>query len=82
MSQAKNIVRALEGDVSLDDLHGMVKQGNCSTFDGSTGSYGEGLRSLRKKGTDSQVGMSSEDYGGATTGEYDQSHSRGAGRQI
>lgn len=68
----EQIVRALEGDVSLEDLNEGVKPGQSSYFGSSSeiyeaGSYSANMRKLRKKALDSQEYGSSE-YG--ATSEY------------
>ncbi|KAK9677868.1 hypothetical protein RND81_11G172800 [Saponaria officinalis] len=69
------IVRALEGDVSLDDLNGGPKQGNSSAFSSSGGSsdydtmsYNNDMKKFRKIALGSTDYTSSE-YG--ATNEYD-----------
>ncbi|KAF6166621.1 hypothetical protein GIB67_005483 [Kingdonia uniflora] len=70
------IVRALEGDVSLDDLNEGVKPGQSSQFSSSTGSsdydtgsYNADMKKFRKMALASQEFASSE-YGGGNTSEY------------
>lgn len=71
------IVRALEGDVSLDDLNdGGVKPGHSTVYgshvnsDYDTGEYKENMKAFRKLVLDSQEYASSEYSGGRTTSEY------------
>lgn len=65
----KQTVRALEGDVSLDDLNEGVKPGQSSVFgsDGSTdydkGSYNADMKKFRRMALSSQDYESSTEYG-------------------
>ena len=64
----KQIVRALEGDSSLDDLNEGVKPGQSSIYSSSTGtdysnnSYNADMKKFR------QIALSSQEMGGS--GEY------------
>ncbi|GJN08550.1 hypothetical protein PR202_ga26485 [Eleusine coracana subsp. coracana] len=70
----KQIVRALEGDASLDDLNEGVKPGqsmmfsSSSEYDSAAGNYASNINRFRKVAFDSSDDYSSE-YGG-TTSEY------------
>lgn len=59
------IVHALEGDVSLDEMHEWAKPSNSSTFEGSsngTGSYISDMKMLRESALNGELDVSS-DYG-------------------
>ncbi|KAK1268911.1 Proline-rich receptor-like protein kinase PERK4 [Acorus gramineus] len=69
------IVRALEGDVSLEDLNEGVKPGNSTFFgsnassdDNDTSSQNSNMRKIRKVALSSQESNSSSEYG--VTSEY------------
>ncbi|KAK6143461.1 hypothetical protein DH2020_023809 [Rehmannia glutinosa] len=72
------IVRALEGDVSLDDLNEGVKPGHSAML-GSSGSSDYDLKRYRKPGTTSSQDFTSSELG--LTGEFTHS-SAGSSQEI
>ncbi|CAN1241047.1 Proline-rich receptor-like protein kinase PERK1 [Linum perenne] len=62
------VVRALEGDVSLADLNEGMRPGDSSDYD--TSQYNEDMRKFRKMALGSQEHGVSSEYSGAPTSEY------------
>lgn len=75
---AKQIVRALEGDVSLDDLNEGTKPGQSSVFSSSNASsdydYNSDMKKFRQVALSSQEFVSSTEHGTSSSDSREMGH--------